>query len=65
LFKKLEQEYIDINIETEPERRKEMEEKAPGVSSVPQIFINETHVGGCDELYALHEKGQLKPMLAR
>lgn len=64
LFKKLDQEYLEINIELEPEKRSEMEQLAPGVSSVPQIFINETHVGGCDELYALHAEGKLKPMLA-
>lgn len=64
LLKKLKQEYLEINIETEPEKRAEMEQRAPGVSSVPQIFINGIHVGGCDELYALHGKGELKPMLA-
>jgi len=60
LFKKLEQKYVEVNIETEPEKRAEMEERAPGVCSVPQIFINGTHVGGCDELYALHGEGGLK-----
>ena len=64
LFTKLEQKYLEINIETEPEKRIEMEQRAPGISSVPQIFINGTHIGGCDELYALHAKGELKPMLA-
>ena len=40
LFTKLEQKYLEINIETEPKKRIEMEQRAPGISSVPQIFIN-------------------------
>ena len=40
-----------------------MEDKANGARSVPQIFIDEKHVGGCDELYALEKEGQLDPLL--
>jgi len=38
--------------------------KAKGRSSVPQIFIGERHVGGCDDLYALDRKGELDKLLA-
>jgi glutaredoxin 3 len=37
--------------------------RANGKSTVPQIFIGETHVGGCDELYALDDAGGLDPLL--
>jgi glutaredoxin 3 len=38
--------------------------RANGRSSFPQIFIGTTHVGGCDDLYALDEAGNLDPLLA-
>jgi glutaredoxin 3 len=44
--------------------RKEMIERASGRSTYPQIFIGTTHVGGCDDLYALDEAGKLDPLLA-
>jgi glutaredoxin 3 len=44
--------------------RQEMENKTGGARSVPQIFIGDTHVGGCDELYALEREGKLDPLLA-
>jgi len=43
--------------------RQMMVEKAGGRFTVPQIFIGETHVGGCDELYALDRAGKLDPLL--
>lgn len=52
---------IDIN--KEPERRPEMIERAGGRSTVPQIFIDGRHVGGCDDLYALDAAGQLDALL--
>ena len=39
-----------------------MEAKSGGARSVPQIFIGDTHVGGCDELYALEKDGRLDPL---
>jgi glutaredoxin 3 len=45
--------------------RKQMIERANGRSTFPQIFIGETHVGGCDDLYALDEAGKLDPLLAQ
>lgn len=50
--------YTDIRIDEQPERRAEMEQRSRR-SSVPQIFIGEEHVGGCDDLFALEAAGQL------
>jgi glutaredoxin 3 len=44
--------------------RKQMIERANGGSTYPQIFIGSTHVGGCDDLYALEAAGNLDPLLA-
>ncbi len=46
-----------------PERRAEMMERT-GRRTVPQIFIDEHHVGGCDDLYALDRAGKLAPLIA-
>ena len=48
----------------DPAFRQEMMQRAPGRSTFPQIFIGETHVGGCDDLVALDRAGKLDPMLA-
>ncbi len=56
--------YTVIDIEREPERRREMIQRADGRTSVPQIFIGETHVGGFDDLSALDRKGRLAALLA-
>ena len=45
--------------------RTTMAERANGRRSVPQIFINQHHIGGCDDLYALDRQGQLDPLLAQ
>lgn len=57
--------YVDIDIWGNRKYRAEMMERAGGKTSVPQIFIDETHVGGCDELYALERSGKLDAMLAK
>lgn len=57
-------EFKEIDVMMHPDRRREMEERA-GRHTVPQIFIDGTHVGGCDDLYALDRKGDLDPLLAR
>ena len=54
-------EEVDVLMDTEA--REEMEAKTGGARSVPQIFIGDTHVGGCDELYALERDGKLDPLL--
>lgn len=56
--------YEEIAVDRAPERRQEMMARSAR-RTVPQIFVGETHVGGCDELYALDAKGQLDALLAR
>jgi len=63
LLKQRELEFVEYNVQNEPEKRIEMAERAPGVRTIPQIFINDRHVGGCDELYALDKKGELNNWL--
>lgn len=53
-----------IDILEQPGRRGEMIERAGGRTSVPQIFIDDEHIGGCDDLYALDRAGKLDPKLA-
>jgi glutaredoxin 3 len=54
---------IEIDIEADPPKRAEMIERA-GRRTVPQIFIDNLHVGGSDDLHALDAAGQLDPLLA-
>lgn len=56
--------FTDIDINIEPERRAEMIQRANGGSTVPQIFVGDVHVGGCDDLYALENAGKLDALLA-
>jgi glutaredoxin 3 len=51
-----------VRVDLEPERRAEMQKKS-GRRTVPQIWIGERHVGGCDDLYALEREGKLDPLL--
>ena len=55
--------YQDIDVAAEPKRKPEMIERAGGRTTVPQIFIDGRHVGGCDDLYALEAAGKLDPLL--
>jgi len=55
--------FTEIDIEKKPEARAEMIQKANGRTTVPQIFIGERHVGGCDDLHALERAGQLDALL--
>lgn len=55
--------YTDIMVDQDPARLAEMMQKS-GRRTVPQIFVGETHVGGCDDLYALDRAGGLDPLLA-
>ena len=57
-------EFTEIDLFDEPERREEMIQRANGGRTVPQIWIGEDHVGGCDDLYALEHAGKLDAMLA-
>lgn len=52
-----------VRVDLQPERREEMMQKT-GRRTVPQIFIGDTHVGGCDDLYELERQGKLDSLLA-
>jgi len=56
--------YAEVDILAHPGRRAEMIQRANGRSTVPQIFVDGTHVGGCDELFALERGGKLDALLA-
>jgi glutaredoxin 3 len=56
--------FTEIDITGQPERRGEMVARANGRNTVPQIFVGATHVGGCDDLYALEAAGRLDALLA-
>jgi glutaredoxin 3 len=57
--------FREIDASGDRDVRKQMMARANGRSTFPQIFIGETHVGGCDDLYALDEAGELDPLLAK
>ena len=56
--------YEEIDVGHDPEGQAAMAQRAHGRSTVPQIFINGTHVGGCDDLHALNDAGKLDALLA-
>ncbi|PZQ85674.1 MAG: glutaredoxin 3 [Ancylobacter novellus] len=56
--------FSEINVTGDPQARSAMSLRANGRTSVPQIFIDGRHVGGCDDLYALEEAGELDGLLA-
>ncbi|MBF0213879.1 MAG: glutaredoxin 3 [Magnetococcales bacterium] len=55
--------FEEINLDKTPERREEMVQRAGGRRTVPQIFIDGQHIGGCDDLHALDQAGKLDPLL--
>lgn len=56
--------FSEINVWSNPSRKPEMIQRANGGRTVPQIFVGDTHVGGCDDLYALERAGKLDALLA-
>jgi glutaredoxin 3 len=56
--------YVEHDASFSPELKQEMIQRANGRATFPQIFVGGTHVGGCDDLYALDEQGRLDPLLA-
>ena len=56
--------YQEIDVSLNSKLRAEMRERAGGCRTVPQVFIDGVHVGGCDDLYALEASGRLDDMLA-
>jgi len=55
--------FREIAVGMNPKARQRMIERAGGSYTVPQIFIDGRHVGGCDDLYALEARGKLSPLL--
>ena len=55
--------FTEVDVTYDPETRASMMQRAGGRRSVPQIFIGDLHVGGCDDLHALDAKGGLDPLL--
>jgi len=55
--------FVEVDIAEEPGRRAEMIQRAGGRTTVPQIFIDGEHIGGCDDLVALDRAGKLDPRL--
>ena len=58
------QDFEEFDVTNDTSLQQEMIKKAGGAKTVPQIFINGKHVGGCDDLYALNDKGELDKLLA-
>jgi glutaredoxin 3 len=63
LLKKKGAEFDEIDVFMDSDARSEMETKSGGGRTVPQIFVGDTHVGGCDDLYALEQAGELDSLL--
>ena len=55
--------FEEINVALQKEARDEMMQRANGARTVPQIFIGDVHVGGCDDLYALERAGKLDELI--
>jgi len=55
--------FSEVNVNAQPQKKAEMVQRANGRRTVPQIFIGRTHIGGCDELYALERAGKLDGLL--
>ncbi|MCA0434845.1 MAG: glutaredoxin 3 [Proteobacteria bacterium] len=56
--------FTEIDVSSDPALRADMMARAHGRRTVPQIFVGDTHVGGCDDLQALEARGGLDPLLA-
>ncbi|MGB7242233.1 MAG: glutaredoxin 3 [Sulfitobacter sp.] len=56
--------FAEVDVLANPDRKPEMIARAAGGRTVPQIFVGDTHVGGCDELFALERAGKLDMLLA-
>ncbi|SMX46975.1 glutaredoxin 3 [Actibacterium lipolyticum] len=55
--------YTEIDVSGDADKRQQMMERANGRYTVPQIFVGDTHVGGCDDLYAMERAGKFDPLL--
>ncbi|MBV8549208.1 MAG: glutaredoxin 3 [Alphaproteobacteria bacterium] len=64
LLKKKGAAFTEVNVKADPAKLEEMMTRANGKRTIPQIFINNQHIGGCDDLYALDAAGKLDSLLA-
>ncbi|MBX9759721.1 MAG: glutaredoxin 3 [Beijerinckiaceae bacterium] len=64
LLRKKNAAFEEISVDGDPAGQQQMSERSGGRWTVPQIFIGDRHVGGCDDLYALERSGELDPLLA-
>lgn len=64
LLDRKEIDYTEYTIDGDEAARQEMAQRASGKRSLPQVFINDQHVGGCDDLHALDRQGKLDEMLS-
>ena len=55
--------FTEYKIDGNEEARNDMAKRANGRRTVPQIFVNEQHLGGCDDIYKLDSQGKLDPLL--
>ena len=56
--------FTEYDVSRDNDLRATMMQRSNGGRTVPQIFVGKTHVGGCDDLYALDDAGKLDPLLA-
>jgi len=63
LFRSKGLKFAEINVDDDAKSREEMIARSGGRRSVPQIFIGDQHVGGCDDLYALDDSGELDRLI--
>ncbi|WP_410217240.1 glutaredoxin 3 [Paracoccus sp. (in: a-proteobacteria)] len=63
LLKEKGADFTEIDVGSDPSKRAAMTQRANGKRTVPQIFVGSTHVGGCDDLYALDHAGKLDALL--
>jgi glutaredoxin 3 len=56
--------FVEYSIDGDEDARDKMSERANGKRSLPQIFINDLHIGGCDDIHALNAQGKLDNLLA-
>lgn len=64
LLKKKNVAFEDFNVRADAAKFDEMLQRSNGKKTIPQIFINDQHIGGCDDLYALDATGKLDSLLA-
>lgn len=63
LLKQKQVEFIEYGIDGDNQGRMKMSERANGFTSVPQIFIDDLHIGGCDDLHEINSTGELDKLL--